>query len=79
MIRCIVTAETQGYVVSFRDQTSLLLQSDYEYVAFAVNCGLIPAPDDWDGDPRHLRVKYWEYNISGIVRCPEEYHKQASY
>lgn len=77
MVACRVVSEQCGYVVSFKNRTSLLLQSDYDYVAFAVNCGLIPAPDGWDGDPDKLDVKYWEYRFTDITKCPEEYMELA--
>ncbi len=77
MVACRVVSECCGYVISFRNGKSILLQSDINYVSFAVNCGLIPAPNDWDGDPSKLNVKYWEYCFTDIRKCPEEYMKLA--
>lgn len=77
MVACRVLPEHCGYAVSFRNGKSILLQSDLDYVAFAVSCGFIPAPDGWDGDPDKLEVKWWEYSFTNIIKCPEKYMELA--
>lgn len=77
MEKCKVVDLGYGYKVIFEDGKTLLLQSDYDYIAFAVDCGQIPAPNDWDGCPSSLDVDLLDYDLTDITECPEEYYDQA--
>ena len=77
MIPCTVTRGPVGYLVEFEDGRTLLLQSDYDYVNFGVSCGVIPAPNNWDGRPSTLRNEWWEYDLEEITKCPEDYYDIA--
>ena len=77
MVPCSVDIELCAYIVTFdgvfgRPGKTILLQSDYDQAAFAVNCGLLKPPDDWDGCPSTLDG--WEdADLTDIDKCPEEY------
>jgi len=53
-IPCTVEWYHSAFLVTFEDGTDILLQSDWEQAAFVVDCGLIVAPDNWDGCPSTL-------------------------
>jgi hypothetical protein len=51
--------------------------SDYDQAAFAVSCGAIDAPADWDGSPSRLGPAWWNFDPSDIDQCPDDYHDLA--
>ena len=58
------------------EETDLLLQSDYDMAAFAVDSGVVQAPEDWDGSPSSL-PENWMDELEYIDQVPEEYYQQA--
>lgn len=77
MIPCTVTYEHTSYNVQFENGKSLFLQSDWDQAAFAVSCGLIKAPDNWDGVPSKLGKAWEDCELSDITACPDDYLEQA--
>src|SRR5262249_36783349 len=67
---CSVEAYLSAWLVTFDDGSTLLLQSDYDQAAFAVACGAIQAPPDWDGLPSKLGEAWGDFDASSIVECP---------
>jgi hypothetical protein len=63
--------------VEFDDGASVLLQSDYDQAAFAVSCGAIDAPSDWDGSPSRLGPAWWDFDPGDIDQCPDDYRELA--
>ena len=77
MVSCSVETHYGAWLVSFDDGSSLLLQSDYDQAAFAVNCGAIPAPEDWDGTPSTLGRAWEDFSPEDIGWCPDDYLELA--
>ena len=73
MVDCIVESHFGAYVVSFPDESSILLQSDTDQAAFAVSCGLVKAPKNWDGSPSKLGKAWKDCDLEDIHECPDEY------
>ena len=48
-------------------------QTDYDQAAFAVSCGAVQAPEDWDGLPSKLGEDWVCFDHSTINQCPDEY------
>ena len=78
MTNCTVKTHFGSYLVDFGDGMSLLLQTDYDQAAFAVSCGLIEAPDDWDGCPEKLGQVWIDCDITDIEKCPLDYYDVAT-
>jgi len=76
MTECIVEYQKCAYIVIFPDGSSILLQTDYDQAAFAVSCGLIKAPDDWDGCPSKLK-EWGDVDLEDISECPDAYLEVA--
>jgi hypothetical protein len=76
MVPCSVETHYGAWLVEFEDGASLLLQSDYDQAAFAVSCGALSAPADWDGSPSRLG-SWWDFDPSDIDQCPEDYRALA--
>lgn len=81
--RCDVCRESTTWLVTFRinqyKTRSFLIQTDFDQAAFAVACGKIQAPPDWDGCPSKLpdpQVFYY-FDPSEIEFCPREYFDMA--
>ncbi len=74
MIKCKITYQGVGWLVEFEDGKNIFLQNDTDICSFGVNCGLIPAPKNWDGNPGSLEIDYAEYDLEEIKECPEEYY-----
>ena len=70
---CRVPGCSGGSSGVFSDGSTLLLQTDYDQAAFAVACGAIQAPDDWDGLPSKLGECWASFVASSIVECPDCY------
>jgi hypothetical protein len=76
MENCSVEWHHSAVLVTFEDGKTLLLQSDWDYIAFAYACGAPigsgdPSSDEFDS-------KAWEnYDITDITECPDEYYDQA--
>lgn len=77
MVKCTVAYHHSAYLVTFPDGNSLLLQSDWDQASFAVSCGLVKAPDNWDGRPSGLGKAWEDCEMSDITECPDEYYEQA--
>ena len=73
MVPCTVETHYGAWLVKFEDGSSLLLQTDYDQAAFAVNCGAISAPEDWDGLPSRLGKAWEDFNPEDIGWCPDDY------
>jgi hypothetical protein len=79
MVPCTVESHYCAWLVTFDDRSSLLLQSDYDQAAFAVNCGAIEAPADWDGQPSRLGSAWVDFDLDAITACPDDYLDLARY
>ena len=78
MIKCEVNEDRFGNLeVTFDDNTSIYLQTDYDRSAFAVNCGAVKAPEEWDGCPSNLPDGWWEIDFEDITKCPDYYINSA--
>jgi hypothetical protein len=78
MISCAVVENRMGHLtVNFDDGKSLYLQTDYDRAAFGFSCGVVKAPESWDGQPSNLSGNWWEIDWEDITSCPEEYENQA--
>jgi hypothetical protein len=73
MVSCTVETHFGAWVVAFDNGISLLLQTDYDKAAFAVSCGAIQAPADWDGLPSKLGTAWASFDPSIIDCCPDDY------
>lgn len=62
--QCVVTLTETGH--------SFPLSTDYDRAAFAVNCGAIKAPKDWEGLPSTL-AEWDKCDIADITECSDEY------
>lgn len=72
MIPCRVEYHLGAYILQFEDGSDLLLQSDYDQVALAVDSGYLKVPKNWDGAPS--TVPGWEdFEMTSITHCPEHY------
>ena len=76
-IPCAVEEHFGAWLVTFDDGRTLLLQSDWDQAAFAVNCGAITAPDSWDGTPSKLGDDWLYLEPDDIDGCPDEYWELA--
>jgi hypothetical protein len=74
MVNCTVESHYGTYIVTFEDGKTLLLQSDYDQAAFAVACGLVRAPDNWDGSPSDLGEAWENCEMTNITKCPGDYY-----
>jgi len=72
-VACTVEICLSAWLVTFDRGGTLLLQSDYDRAAFAVGCGAIQAPYDWDGLPSKLGEDWACFDPSTIHRCPADY------
>ena len=72
-VPCSVEDHYSAWLVEFDGGRSLLLQSDYDQAAFAVACGAIEAPSDWDGCPSALGDNWSDFDASSIWQCPDCY------
>ena len=78
MVKCTVEQNRMGHLtVTFENGKSLYLQSDYDVASFGVNCGFLPAPNDWDGQPSSLPEEWSCEDFDSIEECPEEYEEIA--
>ena len=72
------TEDLYFLLVEFEDGKSKLIQSDFDQAAFAVDCGLIAAPPEWDGSPSDLVGETWEKaELTDITECPFVYYDIA--
>ena len=75
MIKCSVESHHSAYIVTIEENgKTVLLQTDSDQVAFAVSCGLITAPDGWDGSPDLLGKAWEDCNLEDITECPNSYY-----
>jgi hypothetical protein len=78
MINCIVTENKMGHLtVVFLSGKSLYIQSDYDKAAFSVDCEVIKAPENWDGQPSNLPDDWWNIEWEDITKCPDYYETNA--
>lgn len=73
MVACTVETHFTAWLVTFDNGASLLLQTDWDQAAFAVACGAIDAPPDWDGCPSKLGEAWADLDPSTIGECPDDY------
>jgi len=73
MVPCTVEGHYSAWLVTFDNGATLLLQSDYDQAAFAVACGAVSAPADWDGTPSALGPAWAALEPSAIEWCPDDY------
>lgn len=76
MVPCDVSHYASVWKVTFADGSTLLLQTDYDQAAFAVDSGALKAPESWDGRPSTL-PGFVDLDVSEIDQCSEEYYDQA--
>ena|GEM_PF-5718442 len=77
MVACSVETHFSAWLVTFDTRETLLLQTDYDQAAFAVGCGAIDAPEDWDGLPSKLGSDWDSFDPSIIDACPDDYRDMA--
>lgn len=80
--RCHVEEHYGAWIVTFyrgREASNLLLQTDYDRASFAVSCGAVKAPHDWDGRPSKLPdpQEFYGLDCSTIEYCSDEYRDIA--
>ena len=76
MVKCTVDENKMGHLtVVFSDNKSIYLQSDYDRSAFLVACGVVVAPDNWDGQPENLPSEWWEVDAEDVTECPDDYYE----
>lgn len=63
--------------VTLKNGKSIYLQSDFSKASFAVDCGLVKAPDDWNGLPSNLPENWYEVDFESIKECLDEYYDIA--
>jgi hypothetical protein len=78
-VPCTVESHFCAWLVTFDDGSTLLLQTDFDQAAFAVNCGVIQAPPDWDGLPSALGSAWADFSPEDIAYCPDDYRDLARY
>lgn len=76
-IGCEVESHFSAWRVTLENGATILLQSDYDQAAFAVACGGVEAPEDWDGLPSKLGDDWIKLDPSLISACPAEYRDLA--
>ena len=78
MIKCTIEENSMGHLtVSFENGKSIYLQGESDRGQFAVQHGLVKAPDDWDGCPTKLPDGWWDVDFEGITECMEDYERIA--
>lgn len=77
MIKCTVVQDKMGNFTVFIGNKDFYLQTDYSKSAFAVDCGLVKAPDDWDGLPSKLPDDWYDVDFESITECPYDYYDSA--
>ncbi len=78
MIKCTVEENRMGHLtVSFDNGKSIYLQDDVDRASFAVQHGLVEAPEDWDGLTSKLPDGWWESDFESITECMEYYERIA--
>ena len=73
IVPCEVEDHYGAWLVKFRNDKSVLLQTDYDKAAFAVDAGVIAAPSDWDGTPSSLGESWVDLDTDSINHCPDYY------
>lgn len=76
-IGCEVESHFNAWRVTLEDGATILLQSDYNQAAFAVACGVVEAPEGWDGLPSKLGNDWIDLDPTLIYACPAEYREVA--
>jgi hypothetical protein len=76
-VPCSVETHYGAWLVTFDSGETLLLQTDWDQAAFAVSCGAIDAPEDWDGCPSKLGPDWASFDPSTIDACPDDYRDTA--
>ncbi len=79
MIKCTVISHYGAYLVEFKDGKTILLQNDFTKAEFAVHCGVITAPNGWDGDPDKLGEVWDNFDMEDIDKCPDIYYDVAEF
>lgn len=63
--------------ITYSDGKTVFLQTDYGKAQFAVDCGAVKAPENWDGCPSKLPDNWWEIEWDEITQIPGEYRELA--
>ena len=79
MTKCTIISHYGAYIVEFKDGKTILLQNDFDKASFAVSCGLIIAPDGWDGCPLKLGEAWENCDMEDIEKCPDDYYDVAEF
>lgn len=69
MFPCCVKYHHSALLVSFVTNKELLIQADYDQLAFAQNCGFMP--------PNSTVKDLADYDLEEIEQCPECYEEIA--
>lgn len=73
MVHCKVRWDAgKGWAVRLPYGLLLWLVGDWGVADFAVDCGVITAPDDWSGNPYELDG-WFDFDPEQIQRCPDKY------
>jgi hypothetical protein len=75
MVPCRVEWHGPALLVTLDDGRDILLQSDWDQVAFCVNCGLFTSEqlEHYNGSPSDLGDAWVDCDPTLIEACPEEY------
>ena len=78
MVKCTVDEDRMGFLtITFENGKDIFLQGDSDRAQFAVQHGLVVAPDEWDGDCTKLPDEWWEADYESITECLEDYKRIA--
>ena len=56
---------------------SLYLYTNEDLSNFAVDCGMIEPPENWNRKCETLDYDWWNIDWDSITKCPEKYEKRA--
>lgn len=77
LVPCSVTTHCGSYLVTFKNGSRLLLQDGCDQATFAVDCGFIDAPTNWNGAPSSL-PGWGDRELCDIRGCPGQYAELAA-
>jgi hypothetical protein len=73
-----VDEDKNGFLtITYSDDKTVFLQTDWDRANFGVNCGLIEAPPHWTGIPDELPENWWERDWEDITQIPDYYREFA--
>jgi len=78
MIKCTVEEDRSGFLtITFENGKDIFLQGESDRAHFAVQHGLVEAPDDWDGDCTKLSDDWADADFESITECLDDYERIA--